>query len=390
MADEILSNASSLAYSEDINPSDFKIMVVDDTPANVMLLRMQLSKMGYNVVSCEDSVQVHTICLIEKPDLILQDVQMPKMSGFDVARALKSDPKTADIPIIFLTAYADKEHTLEGFASGGSDYVAKPFEKEVLIARLNAQLKLTSARRAILERNENLKNTLTSRDRMYSVIAHDLRGPLGVVQMSLKALTDILSPEMIGQDFNDMLSECNKQVSELFNLLDNLLKWTKSQTGSLKIVYQDFPAMHLVESMRDIYSSVAALKKINFVVEDVDPNIIVHSDSDMCQTILRNLLSNAIKFTEPGKQVKLYVRVEGKKAIFYVQDEGKGMSKDELKLLFHSNTHFTTYGTAREEGSGLGLMLCKSFIEILNGVMKIDSSPGKGSIFSVYVPLAKN
>ncbi|MCF0196739.1 MAG: response regulator, partial [Bacteroidaceae bacterium] len=110
-----------------------------------MLLRMQLSKMGYNVVSCEDSVQVHTICLIEKPDLILQDVQMPKMSGFDVARALKSDPKTADIPIIFLTAYADKEHTLEGFASGGSDYVAKPFEKEVLIARLNAQLKLTSA-----------------------------------------------------------------------------------------------------------------------------------------------------------------------------------------------------------------------------------------------------
>lgn len=389
MADEKLSNIENLENTETLNPADFKILVVDDTPANVMLLRMQLTKAGYQVCTCEESPKVHDLCIQERPDLILQDVMMPVMNGYEVVTQLKQDPETASIPVIFLTAFADKEHTLAGFACGGNDYVAKPFEKDILLARVNSQLKLTAARRVIIERNESLRDTLTSRDRMYSVIAHDLRSPLGVVQMTLKALSDCMGPELIGEDFSAMLTECNKQVGELFDLLDNLLKWTKSQTGSLKVVYQDFQAELLTVMARDMFTSLAAMKKLSLQVSNADPNIMLHADNDMCQTILRNLLSNAIKFTPEGKSIYVSVHTEGDFAVVRVKDEGCGMSDEELSRLFHKDTHFSKYGTAREEGSGLGLMICSGFAKRLGGKLEVQSTEGVGSIFDVYIPLAK-
>lgn len=389
MADEILSDPGALGGGVELNPADFTILVVDDVAANVMLLKMMLTRERYNVVTCMESPKVRDLCAARRPDLVLQDVMMPVMSGYDVVRQLKADPATRHIPVIFLTAYYDKEHTLEGFASGGSDYVSKPFEKEILLARVNAQLRIASAARVIGERNESLRNTLESRDRMYSVIAHDLRGPLGVVQISLKALADMLPPERIGEDMSGMLNECGKQVGELFALLDNLLKWTKSLTGSLKVVYQDFPASMLTETMEDMYAGIAAMKGVTLSVGPVDTSLSLRSDVDMCKTILRNLLSNAIKFTPRGKAVRLETRREEGFAVLSVSDEGCGLTPEEIGKLFDKETHFTKFGTNREEGSGLGLMICKEFADRLGGRIDITSRPGEGSVFSARIPLAR-
>lgn len=389
MADEILSNSDNLIGSVEINPADYTVLVVDDVDANILLIKMMLQREHYKILTCKESPLVHDICINQKPDIILQDVMMPVMDGYEVVRQLKADPLTADIPVIFLTAYNDREHTLTGFESGGSDYVGKPLERDILLARLNAHLKIVKARRIIMQRNEDLKNTLTSRDKMYSVIAHDLRGPLGVVQVTLKALTDILPPEVIGQAESEMLVECNKQVSDLFTLLDNLLKWTKSQTGALKVVYQDFQASMLSDIMMDTYSSLATAKGITLSLGAVDETIQVHSDADMCQTILRNLLSNAIKFTESGKNVSLSITSDGDFAVISVVDEGCGLTEEEQGKLFNKDTHFTKYGTNREEGSGLGLMLCKGFVDQLGGKLTLESKVGVGSTFRVFIPLSK-
>lgn len=388
MANEILSNEEVMKNLEEINPADFTILIVDDVAANVMLLKMMLAREKYNVITCSESPKVHGICLEQHPDLILHDVMMPVMTGYDVAQQLKADPLTADIPIIFLTAYYDKEHTLKGFASGGSDYISKPFEKEILLARVNVQLKLASATRMVKERNASLSETLTSRDKMYSVIAHDLRGPLGVVQLSLKALSDMISPDLIGEDLHGMLTECNKQVSDVFNLLDNLLKWTKSQTGALKVVYQDFLVTVLTEPIIDMYGSMASLKGIRLTLGNVDGSLSIHSDADMVKTVLRNFITNAIKFTETGKEVRIDVCRDGDFAAFSVTDQGCGLTEEELGKLFHKDTHFTKYGTNREEGSGLGLMLCKGFADQLGGCLRVSSKPGEGSTFTICVPLS--
>lgn len=386
MADEILSHAENFDRKETLNPSDFKIFVVDDTSANVVLLKMQLARVGYNVITTMDSLTVHDTCLKEKPDLILQDVMMPYKDGYQVVRELKDDPATADIPVIFLTAFADKEHTLKGFEAGGNDYIAKPFEKEVLLARVTSQLRVMAARRMIVNRNEELKETLESRDRMYSVIAHDLRSPLGVVQMTLNMMSDIFPKEMIGDEGVSMLAECNKQVDDVFQLLDNLLKWTKSQTGALNVVRQVQPVAVLAEAMRDMFTKIASTKGVLFAVDPYDESLEVNSDMDMCQTILRNLLSNAIKFTMPGKQVRLIIKSDPDYAIFCVADQGCGMTEEEVGRLFRKDTHFTKFGTAREEGSGLGLMISHQFAGLLGGKLAVQSAPGIGSTFAVYVP----
>ena len=374
----------------DVNPSDFKIMVVDDVPANVLLLRVLLTSSKYKVVTCGGAREALEKVKTENPDLILLDVMMPEMSGFDVAQILKSDPDTFDIPIIFLTALDNKEDVVKGFNCGASDYIAKPLEKEILLVRVLSQLKLVKSRRVIAAQNEELRQTIYGRDKLYSVISHDLRSPLGAVQLSVKVLEDMIQPESIGEDIYNLIVESGKQVSEVFNLLDNLLKWTKSQTGRLNVVYQDFALEDMVGGALDMYENVARQKNISLrLINNEVGHTVVHADIEMCKTVLRNFLSNAIKFSEEHTEIQVGIKTDGDFAVMSVTDTGCGLSPEDQSRLFHRDTHFTKYGTAREEGSGLGLLLCNSFAEKNGGKLTLDSKLGKGSTFSMYIPLYK-
>lgn len=371
-----------------INPADFKILVTDDVPANVLLLKMVLSRSGYKVVTNTDPLKVEALVAEEKPDLVLLDVMMPGLSGYEVCKQIKGKEETKDIPVIFLTALDNSESMLEGFQAGGSDYIGKPFEKDVLLVRINSQLQLVAARRVIEEQNEELRETIYGRDKLYSVIAHDLRSPLGAIQLTTKMLEDMLPPDVIGEDMHGLVIECNKQVSELFALLDNLLKWTKSQTGTLKVVFQDFEISTVIDAVYDMYKKVAEMKGITLSTECADASVRVRADIDMCKTVLRNFLSNAVKFSEDGSNIEIIQYMEDGFAVVGVRDHGCGMTAEEVGRLFNKDTHFSKFGTHREEGSGLGLLLCKNFAEAIGGKLTVQSGPGKGSVFSIYIPVS--
>lgn len=370
-----------------INPGDFKLLVTDDVPANVLLLKMVLSRSGYNVVTNTDPLKVEALVETEKPDLVLLDVMMPGLSGYEVCKRLKAKEETKDIPVIFLTALDNSESMLEGFQSGGSDYIGKPFEKDVLLVRINSQLQLVAARRVIEKQNEELRETIYGRDKLYSVIAHDLRSPLGAIQLTTKMLEDMLPPDVIGEDMHGLVIECNKQVSELFALLDNLLKWTKSQTGVLKVVFQEFEISTVIDAVYDMYKKVAEMKGINLCTECTNASVRVRADIDMCKTVLRNFLSNAVKFSEEGSNIEIIQYIEDGYSVVGIRDHGCGMTEEEVGRLFNKDTHFSKFGTHREEGSGLGLLLCKNFAEAIGGKLTVQSEPGKGSVFSIYIPL---
>ena len=372
-----------------INPSEFKILVVDDVAANVMLLKVLLTRSGYNVITCGIPQKVVEIVNTELPDLILLDVMMPGLSGFEICKILKAQPETKNIPVIFLTALDNSESMLEGFSAGASDYIAKHFEKDILLVRIHSQLQLVAARRVIEQQNDELRDTIYGRDKLYSVIAHDLRSPLGAIQVTIKMLEDMLQPDVIGEDMYSLVVECNNQVTELFSLLDNLLKWTKSQTGKLKVVFQDFLIKTMAGGVYDMYKKVAEMKGIKLTIEDACPGTIVHADTDMCKTVLRNFLSNAIKFSEEGSSIEILLGLEGDFATMSVRDHGCGMTEEEVGRLFNKDTHFSKYGTKREEGSGLGLLLCKSFADANGGRIVVKSKPGEGSTFSMYIPITK-
>ena len=372
----------------EINPSEYKILIVDDVMSNVLLLKVLLTNEKFAIATASNGRQALEQVEKENPDLVLLDVMMPDMSGFEVAQHLKSNPNTADIPIIFLTALNSTADIVKGFQVGANDFISKPFNKEELIIRVTHQISLVAAKRLILSKTEELQRTIAGRDKLYSVIAHDLRSPMGSIKMVLNMLILNLPSEKIGAEMYELLTMANQTTEDVFSLLDNLLKWTKSQIGKLNVVYQDVDLVEVTDGVIEIFSMVASLKKIK--IREMKPEkMMVNADIDMLKTVVRNLLSNAIKFSKENSEVLVEMEEVDGMAVVSVQDHGCGISEEGQKKLLHTDTHFSTFGTNNEEGSGLGLLLCKDFVVKNGGKLWFTSKEGEGSIFSFSIPVKK-
>ena len=368
-----------------INPAEFKLLVVDDVQTNVLLLKALLGKEGYGILVANNGQEALEVIRNENPDLILLDVMMPGMDGFEVAERLKSEEFRCEIPIIFLTALDDTQSIVNGFKLGVGDFISKPSRKEELMVRIKHQLSLVAARRIIEEKNEELRKTIAGRDKMYSVIAHDLRSPMASMKMLLNTIMMSVEKDKIDPDIFDMLEMSNKTSEEVFSLLDNLLKWTKSQLGKLTVIPQKLDISGLADGVVEVMNSVAEVKHIKLIRTDHE-SFFVYVDIEMIKSILRNLISNAVKFSNPDSEIKVGIKAEDGKVIVSVTDSGKGMKKEDQHKLLKDSTHFTTYGTNSEEGSGLGLLLCRDFARKNGGELWFESEENLGSVFSFSLP----
>lgn len=368
-----------------INPAEFKLLVVDDVQTNVLLLKALLGKEGYGILVANNGQEALEVIRNENPDLILLDVMMPGMDGFEVAERLKSEEFRCEIPIIFLTALDDTQSIVNGFKLGVGDFISKPFRKEELMVRIKHQLSLVAARRIIEEKNEELRKTIAGRDKMYSVIAHDLRSPMASMKMLLNTIMMSVEKDKIDPDIFDMFEMSNKTSEEVFSLLDNLLKWTKSQLGKLTVIPQKLDISGLADGVVEVMNSVAEVKHIKLIRTDHE-SFFVYVDIEMIKSILRNLISNAVKFSNPDSEIKVGIKAEDGKVIVSVTDSGKGIKKEDQHKLLKDSTHFTTYGTNSEEGSGLGLLLCRDFARKNGGELWFESEENLGSVFSFSLP----
>ena len=371
----------------EINTCEFKILILDDVISNVLLLKVLLTNEKFNIVTANNGQQALEQVEKEKPDLVLLDVMMPDMSGFEVALKMKADAVMSEIPIIFLTALNSTADIVKGFQVGGNDFISKPFNKEELIIRVTHQISLVAAKRIIVAQTEELRRTIMGRDKLYSVIAHDLRSPMGSIKMVLNMLILNLPTQTIGDEMYELLTMANQTTEDVFSLLDNLLKWTKSQIGKLKVVYQDINLVEVIEGVSEIFNMVAGLKQIKIVLDISSDRVEVRADIDMIKTVIRNLISNAIKFSNEGTEIVVSVTEEDSMAVVSVKDSGCGIDEENQKKLLHTDTHFSTFGTNNEEGSGLGLLLCKDFVVKNGGDLWFTSKEGEGSTFSFSVPL---
>lgn len=369
-----------------INRSDYKILIVDDVVSNVLLLKILLTNEKFNVCTANCGNMCIEQARAEKPDLILLDVMMPDISGFDTAVILKKDPELKDIPIIFLTALNSPQDLVKGFQVGASDFLSKPFNKEELVVRVMHQIALVAAKRLIEKQNRDLQATISNRDKMYSVIAHDLRSPMASIRMVLNLAVSAVSPEVVGPEIFELLDKANKESEEVHDLLDNLLKWTKSQTGRLNVVLQDLDLNDIIPGVVDIFEMIAATKHIKLSYNG--GSTLVRADNDMLKTIVRNFMSNAIKFSPENSTIEIIVTTADTSfARISVRDHGVGIAAERLGSIFHKGE--TTYGTGGEEGSGLGLQLCQDFARKIGGDVMVESVEGEGSTFTVMVPLMK-
>lgn len=367
-----------------IKPEDYTILAVDDIATNIMLLKAVLSRTKYKIVTASGGYEALEKVAAVNPDLILLDIMMPDLDGYEVLKQLKANPAHEDIPVIFLTALHNPEDIVKGFKYGASDYVSKPFNHEELITRVAHHIYLAAAQRTILQQRDELQATVEARDKMYSVIAHDLRSPIGTLKMVFNMLSISITPDQVSEESFEMISMGNNITESTFMLLDNLLKWTKSQIGRMNTVFQEVDISEVVLFASKMSDLVAQVKNVEVEYEIPGP-ISVHCDVDMVKTIMRNLMSNAIKYSQEGGRIVISVSDSPTHAVISVRDFGIGIKEEDIPKLLNPEIHHTTYGTKNEEGSGLGLQLVQDLTRRNGGELTVESKEGEGSTFTFTI-----
>jgi two-component system, sensor histidine kinase and response regulator len=357
------------------------ILIVDDVPKNIQLLGSILKEEAYDLEFATSGKEALE-WLNSKPfDLVLLDIMMPEMDGFEVCRRIKENPLTREVSVIFLTAKADFQSIIQGFESGAVDYITKPYNRKELLVRVKTHLTMQQQRK-------QLELTTTFEKKIFSIIGHDLRSPMGNIRTYIDAF--LLVHNNLDERVVALLKDLYLLSDNAFNLLENLLNWAKSQSGGIVCRPQTENIAFLIRNVMNLFSLQADSKNIvlKYEGEEVVEGFF---DAELISVVIRNLVSNAIKFT-PHKgtvTIKALHSFAGsaKRLVLHISDTGTGITEEIIDNLMNKNIHYTTYGTDNEKGSGLGFQLCKEFVALNNGTVWIESVPEKGSIFFVSLPM---
>ncbi len=369
------------------------ILIVDDNPTNLGVLFNALNQANFKVLVAEDGE--HALAQLDrtKPDIILLDVLMPGIDGFETCRRLKASDIAAEIPVIFMTALSDTVDKIKGFEAGGVDYITKPLQHEEVLARVKAHLTIRQLQQQLKEQNEllhdknqQLEKLNASKDKFFSIIAHDLRSPftgfLGLTQFIVENIDDW------GKDkIKDITEKLNEAAENLYALLGNLLTWSRIQRGLLEHSPITFDITDVISRNLLLFTSNAKQKNIHFE-SSVPVGTAVYADPQMVDTVVRNLLSNALKFTKNGGMISIAAAQQDDLLHLSVADSGIGIPENKIDQLFRIDAKYKRAGTAGEQGTGLGLVLCNELVEKNGGTMWAESGVQQGTTFTFSLPQA--
>lgn len=359
----------------------YNILIVDDIPDNLKILSNILHQKGMEISFALNGMQALETVIENPPDLVLLDISMPGMDGFQVCQKLKENKKTKHIPIIFLTARNQTADVEKGFKMGGVDYITKPYNSTELMSRVFTHLELKASRDLIEKQLAELKELNATKDKFFSIVAHDLKNPFTTVM----GFSDLLVTK--SANFNEDTK--NKYYKYIYNsarngyvLLENLLKWAQLQTRQIKVNKAKYSIKQTIDEVVGFSMPTAEKKNINLKTEYGHNTDMIFFDKDMISTVIRNLLSNSIKFTPLGGAVKIITKSNNEKTTIAVKDTGIGISDENIQKLFRIDEQLSTPGTEMEKGNGLGLILCKDFVEQNNGSIQIESKLNSGTTIS--------
>ncbi len=367
----------------DIDLKNSKVLMVDDTPANIDVLRKVLINEGYQLFFANNGEKAIKIANQALPDLILLDVMMPGINGFEVCRNLKQNDVTRDIPIIFLTAKNQPEDVKEGFEIGAADYIYKPFRHEEVCVRVRNHLQTCVLMRQMEEARIAANVANQSKSVFLANMSHELRTPLN----------GILGYTQIFQ-FDELLNNEQKQGIEvihqcgqyLLTLINDILDLSRIETGQMKLYPKDFHLEILLQNIIEIFKIQAKQKQLTLNYQQIGKfPYAVHGDEKRLRQIIINLLSNAVKFTKQG-WINIKVEYCDNKIRLQVTDTGSGIASEEIYKIFQP---FEQLGEVfyKPEGSGLGLSITKTLVEMMEGKLYATSILEQGSIFSTILKL---
>ena len=383
----------------------YTILVVDDNQNNLFTARALIKEyIDARVVLADTSTKALHELIKQPVDLIILDVHMEKgMDGFELAQIIKSRKKTEHIPIVFLTAACiNEEFKKKGFEIGAVDYLTKPIDDFLLINRINVYLKLIEKERTmniiLQEQAEELKRAKDvaeaaneAKDMFLANISHELRTPLnillGATQITKYHLENdkVLDREEIKMKSKTQIQNCYR----LIRLVNNLIDITKIDSSNFAINLSNCNIVEVVEAIVTSVVEYAALKNIKIIFDTDVEEVVLDCDLDAIERIILNLLSNAIKFTPKDGNIFVNINTINDLIQIRVKDSGIGIPEDEQKMIFERFKQVDNLFTRRNEGSGIGLNLVKSLIEMQGGTIQVNSEYLKGSEFIVEIPIRK-
>jgi signal transduction histidine kinase len=406
------------------------ILVVDDEPNNLRVLSTILTKHGYKVQKAIGGNLAVSAASTAPPDLILLDIMMPQINGYEVCKKLKSIDETREIPVIFLSGLDQTTDKVKAFESGGVDYITKPFQVDEVLARIENQLTLRNLQKQLQKQNNYLQQQIEARklaeqkkDEIISVVSHELRTPLSCIRTAIDLLLTgrygMLEPK--GQHFLDIAL---LNTDRLLRLLNDLLDLERIEAGIDMTCRENCDIAELMVAAAESLQATAEQAEVTLSVSTVPVQRCVNSDHII--QVLTNLLSNAIKFSPPGSTVWLNAELldsedqknkltpafsplseEGKKIqqnqnfltqnslipqtnspdlLIKIKDQGRGIPSDKLELIFNRFQQVLPSDAHQKGGSGLGLAICRSIVQQYGGQIWVESNPGMGSTFYFTLP----
>ncbi|WP_445250445.1 response regulator [Microcoleus sp. OTE_8_concoct_300] len=390
------------------------ILIVDDTPENLQVLSATLLDRGYKVRGVINGKMAIRAARAGSPELILLDIKMPEMDGYEVCMELKADPKTSEIPVIFISALDEVLDKVTAFQVGGVDFITKPFHVAEVLARMEHQLTIQRLKKQLLDRNTELQKEIIERKKAEEAAAaaslaksqfvanmsHELRTPLNAIL----GFTEVMSRDSsLGDENLENLRIINRSGQHLLELINDVLDLSKIEAGIIALDERSFDLYQLLDTLEEMFQIKAETKnlQLKFFVQGNVPQYI-KTDEKKLRVCLINLLGNAIKFTLDGGCICLRVSLESKQPlaeseiypnstsgepfliVFEVEDTGVGIAAAEIDTLFDAFVQ-TEAGRNAADGTGLGLTITKKYVQIMGGDIGFKSVLGEGTSFKFNI-----
>lgn len=359
-----------------------KIMVVDDSELNQMMMESFLEPMGHNVILAGDGREALEKIAAEDPDLILLDVMMPEMDGFEVCRRLKQNERTRHTPVIMITALDKVEDNVRGIESGADDFLTRPFDAVILAARMKALLQ-SKALFDEIKKLEQLKEDLTR------MIVHDLRTPLSSIKMSMEMLNASVTPG--DGKSRDLIGMAAADVEEALMLINNLLDIGKLEANKMVLQKEDTSLHDLIQDAVNKVKPLLMHSELHIDIRPRSDGIYGEVDRVLTGRVLTNLLSNAIKFADAKSTILVELdQKEDGSLLIGIANQGVSIPPDSQEVIFEKFGQAAVTQSKAKAGTGLGLTFCKLVVEAHLGRIWVESPPKQfpnGAAFYIHLPL---
>ncbi len=357
------------------------LLIVDDKPQNLRLISDYLAERGFELMLSRSGAQALETARLEIPDLVLLDLRMPEMDGFEVCRRLKADPRTAGIPVIFMTAVDDTAHKVMGFGLGAVDYITKPIQREELLARIQHHLQLHRLQAELSAKSRDLALKNAELEAYAHTIAHSLKTPLAAAIRFLEILQKYKS-DGLSEDQRHLVQQAASALGATGDVVEALLLLSMVSQQEVELARLDMAAL-VGQALRQL-ADLQTRAQATVVLPKAWPDAV--GFAPWVGEVWLNLLSNAIKYGGSPPRIELGGERRGEQACFWVRDNGQPLSAEEARRVF---VPFTRLHRERAGGHGLGLVTVQRIVSRLGGSVGVEPGAGGGNQFFFTLPLSR-